>query len=362
MKIKSLKEYLDEKGKLASPKTDLIADFNGTSPKAPEKADSSNLGMKAPKQSSPANYKAANNNISPIKGDKGLSDLGDKSLVYEPGNADTAEGKEIKTWPKNEALSPSGERSFQTYQAWKAAVKKINPNAKFDGDKDICTAPGVGEWDGERGVIYKQKTTVSEFVESTKNMTASEFAKHMIEECGCNVDEEIPQVTAYAAGKFHPHPPEAIRYIVSLAGKNPRILESLIYELKNQGLLGDMIQSTMDNHPESYDQISGLLGDESEGPGRVRSLIKSMDDDHSDFHKKQDDMYESVDSPVGFSDDSEDASSDLGSLPDGSDQEEPVLPSEPKKEPKKLKKKFPEDHLLDAMASHPRMAEKMKGY
>jgi len=48
-----------------------------------------------------------------------------------------------------------GERSFQTYEAWKRACKEINPSVQFEGDKDICQAkPGIGEWDGATGVIY----------------------------------------------------------------------------------------------------------------------------------------------------------------------------------------------------------------
>ena len=57
-----------------------------------------------------------------------------------------------------DATNYMGERTFQTYEAWKRACKQIDPNVKFDGDKDICQAkPGIGEWDGERGIIYNTK-------------------------------------------------------------------------------------------------------------------------------------------------------------------------------------------------------------
>jgi hypothetical protein len=52
-----------------------------------------------------------------------------------------------------------GERTFRTYEAWKRACKEIEPNVKFDGDKDICQAGKIGEWDGAEGVIYKTKDT-----------------------------------------------------------------------------------------------------------------------------------------------------------------------------------------------------------
>ena len=54
-----------------------------------------------------------------------------------------------------DATNHMGERSFQTYEAWKKACKAINPNVQFEGGKDICQAkPGIGEWDGAEGIIY----------------------------------------------------------------------------------------------------------------------------------------------------------------------------------------------------------------
>jgi len=47
-----------------------------------------------------------------------------------------------------------GEREFQTYEGWKRAVKKIDINAEFTGDREIDNAVGIGEWDGSVGCIY----------------------------------------------------------------------------------------------------------------------------------------------------------------------------------------------------------------
>jgi hypothetical protein len=48
-----------------------------------------------------------------------------------------------------------GERTFETYEGWRKACKKVNPSVRFEGDRDICQAlPGVGEWDGVSGCIY----------------------------------------------------------------------------------------------------------------------------------------------------------------------------------------------------------------
>ena len=49
-----------------------------------------------------------------------------------------------------------GEKVFHTYESWKVACKRVNPNVVFEGNRDICEAkPGVGQWDGVTGVIYK---------------------------------------------------------------------------------------------------------------------------------------------------------------------------------------------------------------
>lgn len=54
----------------------------------------------------------------------------------------------------NEAKNHLGERQFSTYSAWRAACKKAGAK-EFEGNKDICHAkPGIGEWDGEKGVLY----------------------------------------------------------------------------------------------------------------------------------------------------------------------------------------------------------------
>jgi hypothetical protein len=59
------------------------------------------------------------------------------------------------------SINHLGEREFSNYKSWKAAVRAIDFEAKWDGDKDICSAftedgvVPIGEWDGSVGVIYK---------------------------------------------------------------------------------------------------------------------------------------------------------------------------------------------------------------
>jgi hypothetical protein len=51
-----------------------------------------------------------------------------------------------------------GEREYKTYDSWRAAVKKVDANATYDGDKDICQAftadkKPIGQWEGDVGSI-----------------------------------------------------------------------------------------------------------------------------------------------------------------------------------------------------------------
>jgi hypothetical protein len=67
--------------------------------------------------------------------------------------------------PKKRTLRQS------TYQAWKKAVKEIDPKASFTGDKDIDSVfkkeEYDGEWDGEKGYItfsegYKSENSIED--------------------------------------------------------------------------------------------------------------------------------------------------------------------------------------------------------
>jgi len=53
-----------------------------------------------------------------------------------------------------------GEREYRTFAAWKKAVQNLFPGATYDGNKDIAHAAfygmGIGEWDGETGIIYNE--------------------------------------------------------------------------------------------------------------------------------------------------------------------------------------------------------------
>lgn len=337
MSFKTWKEYIDAKGKtIETAPEEEIPDYKGPDSDAPEKAilpkGPEGKEIDAPKATgAPSPYKNGVNAKDPNKTEKGLANTGDEKLVYEP-------------------------------------------NTKVDAKKLSS---------------FAQKKTES-FLNATKGMSNGEFLKYMLESCACEDMEEIPTVTAYTAGKFHPYPPEAIRYVLALAKSNPKVLENIIHEIKHSGLLGSTIEGIMD-HPESYDHITSLLSDEN-GPIRAKALTNSMTDEYQSFMKNQDDLYESVAPPFGIHDSEEDLENadkpeeeeedmdapedhdnnqpendeehpeEFDDVDSDSDNEKNSDEEQPEIQPKKLKKKFSHDHLLDAMHGVEHIREKMKGY
>jgi len=68
-----------------------------------------------------------------------------------------------------EGLNHMGDKEYKTYDSWKAACKKCCDTCWVDGNKDIAQAmvgpkpfkhgetKAIGEWDGEKGSIFKTK-------------------------------------------------------------------------------------------------------------------------------------------------------------------------------------------------------------
>ena len=348
MSFKSWNEYLDERGKMVEkPEVDKVADYDGKTPVAPEKVKplkNPDGKEQAGKQvGTPAPYAPANNKQkNPNKTTTGMADEGDKKLIYKPkidqDTADAAKGTVVSNYPNKTG-----------------------------------------------------KSKTENFLDATAGMNMAEFTKYMVEECGCgSVDSEaLPTVTAFKVGKFQPFPPEVIRYLAALAKDNDQVLENLIFELKRNGVFEKLVGQSMD-HPEFYDHVVKLMGDDEDGESRSRSLVGAMDDHYQDFKKSQEDMYESVAPPFGDNEenDGEDkeqddegqpkddqpnpAEDDQPSPDDMDDDKGPTMDgfgddkakdddqSEVKPE-RKLKKKFPHHHVIDAMQDYDHMRDHMKG-
>jgi len=72
-----------------------------------------------------------------------------------------------------EAVNHMGERELNSYAGWKRACKLAHPGCAFRGDKDIGAATlngrDVGEWDGEKGSVFKKTA------ESVESGTSEEY-------------------------------------------------------------------------------------------------------------------------------------------------------------------------------------------
>lgn len=374
MPFKKFDEYLNHKGKLTEkPVVSQIADYTGENPKSPPVSGKIKGIDAPPSKGSHAAYGPSAKAANFSKKEKGLGDSA--ALKWEvPGTKNNTE-KKIPTWP----------------------------NAKHT--KKVNAKNGTTTW---------PRTKTEHFIDKTKDMNLAEFTQYMYQECGCSTDKKeeddsLPMVTAYATGKFHPHPPEAMRYVAALAKANPRMMEMLIHHLKDEDGLGDMLGASLD-HPESYDHLSELFGDEDDGPHRSNALARSMDNHYDDYLDSQESFEESVGPPFhgaqkddeddqesdptrdqGGQDDDQDFDDDQDSpegeegneMPPeedsgeehdelGPDEQGPPAPEEgdetsyddmqepESKGPRKLKKKFAHDHLIDAMSQHDHMREKMK--
>jgi hypothetical protein len=218
-----------------------------------------------------------------------------------------------------------------------------------------------------------------------------------LNESGCS-EEAIPTITAFAKGKFHPNPIEAINYVSFLARENNSLMETLIRTLKrNHGLSGLMEELT--NHPEVYQDIALRLEGE-EGPSFAKNIVRAMNDSYSTYLNEHGILEENaLGPPIGTNgedddeeeeeDDDEMGGEDLGIHHDDDDDhgmgdeedddmdmgdDKPKLPSlededEEDEEdddmnmemPKiKMKKKFPHKNMIDAMKNHDYMTKYMR--
>jgi hypothetical protein len=406
-KFPSFLEYLNDKGSLVEkPEVETVPDYHGPEEKTPP-------GSKVP-------YKTPVANKSPEKGEKGLSELGDEKLKYEPN---TKLNYETKKDALKEYVNEKGKVLEKGREDIKGDYKYKNPKSPegsdypyvADDQKIKVGEKGLGEL-GEKEFEYnpdtknaKKVTKTENFLNKTKGMSLSEFTSYMLKECGCGQvnDDSLPFITAYTTGKFQPHPPEVIRYISVLADKNNGILENLVSQMISMGYLNKLLK-TIFEHPQAYEELTNLFNDEKDGPTRCDSFVGSMKNSYSKFLSDQDGLYESVSSPYGFDMDMKDKKEDMDMEDeedmdmedeedmdmedeedmdmedeedmdmedeedmDMEDEEDMDMEDEedmdmedkefgPKEEPRRLKKKFAHDNLLSSMKKHDFMMKAMRG-
>lgn len=95
-----------------------------------------------------------------------------------------------------------GELEYTNWSSWKAACKKNNPEVWFDGNQDICNAfigpkpykrgetLAIGEWDGEKGSMFKDVKRVSEAVSQSRIEADKKKIASLVKQ-GYFYDEEL---------------------------------------------------------------------------------------------------------------------------------------------------------------------------
>jgi hypothetical protein len=409
----SFLEYLNDKGVVVDkPGVEQVPDYHGPDDKAPP-------GSKVPYKTplTPKAPQKGERGMSEL-GDDRLVYKPDTEVKYDTKKdvmkeSSATMGGKARTDLKGDYKGkiPNAPKDGKPYVA-----KAVKPGEKPLGE--LGDEANKYEPDTDTGKTHKVAKTEG-FVNRTKGMSLAEFTRYMLEECGCGQvsGEDLPYVTAYSTGKIQPHPPEAIRYVSVLANKNDGILENLVSTMVSMGYLNKLLKAIFE-HPQAYEELTSLLSDEKDGPARCDSFVGSMNKSYSNFLSDQEGLYESVSGPIGFEDEMEDEEfgpeeedemdsdeefgpeeedemDDEGEPEDMDDgefgpEEEDEMDSEgeldlekeddmdsdeefgPEEDhhgdemedrprPRRLKKKFAHDNLLNAMKKHEFMTKAMRG-
>lgn len=202
---------------------------------------------------------------------------------------------------------------------------KYEPNTKGGDSPHVPGGKSSSEWPGSK---------TEAFLNNTKDMSMQEFTAYMLDECSCGSNNIV-----------------AIKQLASAITECPKSMEVLVYELKQQGGLGMLVEMLM-SHQETFTELNRVLADEEEGKSRCHSLVRAMteavgppwgkdedededeegeedlhpDDDDEDEDEDDEDLGD-VDSDPDFDDDA--ADSDDDEMDDEYDDEEDEDEEEP---------------------------------
>lgn len=315
-----VKEYLNGSGKLVEkPKVEEVPDIDWTPPATPpsEKTKGKGWDTHAPaKPGKNAPYTAPGKDPGQGKGEQGLANKG--SIPKEEFKATTGTSKNI----------PGGQE--------------------------------LGDW--------SKKTKTEAFIKATKGLPLSQFVKKVVSESAVSVP--VPANVAF--------PPQAVRYVVSLAEANSNVLRNLFVEMKNRNLLEEFFATALD-YNDSYAALSKLLGESDQrcnAFARAMSLQEEVgpfiggEDEEESLEGEESDEETEEDIDQALEDEESELADEVeGEDEEESDQEEPSAPEgqevmpEPSQGPDAAMS-VPEhraaySRLIDAMARYNRMVDAM---
>lgn len=224
----TFKEYLDAKGKLQEPKISYSGDeldVNPTKATKPEPAITKGKGWDAgvPELKNPTPYSAAGSSYGKNRKEDGFGKLGDKNLIFEPNT--------------------------------------------IEEDEDYFSFPGE---------TTSSVWTMDKFIDQTKNMPIKEFIECIKNEFVVKEMSGIPRVYAYQEGNILPDPIQTVKYLAFLANANKKILESFVLEMKRNGSIDKLFESTL-QHMEVTSPPAGKDEDEVKLPKKKKKEPKETE-------------------------------------------------------------------------------------
>ena len=157
---------------------------------------------------------------------------------------------------------PSGGEPYAATGKGGKATKnaKVNGDWTDKGNKDLVYKPKTDQDSPDKKGDVKGVESVKEFVDETKGLSATEFAKYLAK-------------NNKNSGIVH----ESIHQTCQALVQNPNNIPDLVRELKRTGLLGQTALECL-SHQEGYEALATLMGDENLGESVCRRLVKTMDE------------------------------------------------------------------------------------
>jgi hypothetical protein len=156
---------------------------------------------------------------------------------------------------------------FDEYLNSKGKVEE-KPVVKLDGDCiDPATMPNTPPSGGNPYFAKSAKAKKSD--KGLAHEGDNELKYEPKTETGkCKTPAKLPTVEHIAL----------VSKVTSAALQNPLVIESLVRQLKNHGLLGVIVAETL-NHKETFKHLSEVMAHESYGPDLCTKLVRAMNEE-----------------------------------------------------------------------------------
>jgi hypothetical protein len=156
---------------------------------------------------------------------------------------------------------------FDEYLSSKGVVGQ--PVVKLDGDRiDPETMPNAPPGGGNPYMAKNVKTKTSNKGLGDEGDSALEYIPQVDNKSKGKAAAKIPTVDEVSL---------AVK-VANAAASDPTVLETVVRQLKNNGLLGALVAETL-NHRETFKHLSQVMAHESYGPDLCNKLVRAMNEE-----------------------------------------------------------------------------------